>query len=124
LSSRELFQRRVAAWLAEDVDEYLDCWHDDMTITLPSRDGPIVGKDAYRRLVEGSFAWARPRSFDVHHLATDGDVVLADWTIRVERRDDGATIQWSGMSTCEVRDGRITWWREYHHRPPAPVAAP
>jgi limonene-1,2-epoxide hydrolase len=118
---KEVFERRVHAWLEEDVDAYLACWRDDMSITLPHLDAPLVGIEAYRRLVEQSFAWARPVSFDVHALAVDGDLMLAEWTIRAERRNDGVIIEWSGMSACEVRDERIVWWREYHRRPPAPV---
>jgi ketosteroid isomerase-like protein len=123
LNIGSIFERRVRAWLAEDLDGYLACWHDDMSITLPGRDAPLVGLRAYRALVEQSFAWARPSSFDVHHLAVEGEVVLAEWTIRVARRRDDVVYEWSGMSACEVRDGRITWWREYHRAPPAPVAA-
>jgi limonene-1,2-epoxide hydrolase len=110
-----LFDRRVRAWLAADVDAYLACWHDDMSITLPRRDAPIVGIGAYRKLVEQSFAWAAPVSFAVYHVAVDGDVVLAEWTITVRTRADDETVTWSGMNTCELRDGKITWWREYHH---------
>jgi hypothetical protein len=64
-------------------------------------------------------------SFVVHHLACDttaGDVVLADWTIRARRREDDAVIEWRGLSVCELRAGRITWWREHHLAPPAPIA--
>jgi ketosteroid isomerase-like protein len=118
--ARAIFDRRVQAWLAEDVDAYLACWHDDMVITLPHRDAPLVGIDLYRALVEQSFAWGKPVSFDVHSLALceDRDVVLAEWTIRAERRADHAIVEWSGMSACEIRDGRITWWREYHRCAP------
>ena len=63
--ARELFARRIAAWLAEDIDAYVDCWHDDMQVTLPG--GRVVsGIAAYRRMVEQSSAWAEPVSFDVH----------------------------------------------------------
>lgn len=118
-TARDVFARRVAAWLAEDVDGYLGCWHDEMVLTMPS--GVVEGIDRYRRLVEASFRWAAPVSFDVHHLALDGDVALADWTIRARRRDDGVLVEWRGLSACELRDGRITWWREHHLAPPAPV---
>ena len=107
--------------MAEDVDAYLACWHDDMSITVPGREMPIMGVAAYREMVEQSFAWARPVSFDVHHLAVSGDVVFAEWTIRVVRRRDDVQFEWTGMSVCELRDGRIRWWREYHRAPPAPV---
>ena len=33
---RDMFMRRVDAWLAGDLDAYMDCWADDMVIELPS----------------------------------------------------------------------------------------
>ena len=96
----DVFQRRVDAWLAEDVDAYLACWHDDMVLTL---------------------AWAAPVSFDVHALAVDGSCVLADWTIRACRREDDVVVEWRGLSICELRDAKIAWWREHHLAPPLPV---
>jgi hypothetical protein len=120
---RDMFMRRVDAWLATDLDAYMDCWADDMVIELPS--GVIDDKAKYRRLVEGGFSWAEPVAFVVHHLActpTVAEVALADWTIRARRREDDALIEWRGLSVCEFRDGRISWWREHHLAPPAPVA--
>jgi hypothetical protein len=121
-----LFRRRVDAWLAEDLDAYMECWAADMVIDLPS--GRIVGKERYRKLVQAGFSWAAPVAFDVHHIATvdrasvdRGDVVLADWTIRARRRDDGIVVGWQGLSVCEFRAGQIAWWREHHLAPPAPV---
>ena len=121
--ARAVFARRIEAWLAEDVDAYVACWHDDMRIEMPS--GVIEGAAKYRKLVVGSFAWAAPVSFDVHHLAVEDTtgVVFADWTIRARRRDDDVTVEWRGLSVCELRDGRIVWWREHHLTPPAPVQA-
>jgi ketosteroid isomerase-like protein len=116
-AARAVFERRRDAWLAEDVDGYLDCWIDDLSLEVPGLPTPIRGRDSYRQMVERSFSWARPRAFDFHHLAVDGDVVLADWTISVERRGDGEVVEWRGMSVCELRDGRIVWWREYYEDP-------
>ncbi len=118
--ARAVFDRRVTAWLAADIDAYMDCWHDDMQLTLPG--GRVIsGIDAYRRMVERSFAWAAPVSFDIHALAVEGKTVFADWTIRARRREDGVVVEWSGLSICALNDGRITWWREHHLAPPAPV---
>lgn len=120
--ARRLFERRRAAWLAEDLDAYLACWHDDLRITIPP--GRVVqGAAEYRRMVATGFAWAAPVSFTVHALATDGPVVLADWTIRVRRRTDGVLLEWHGLSVCELEGGRIRWWREHHLAPPAPVTS-
>ena len=119
--ARAVFDRRIAAWLAQDVDAYVDCWHHDMRIEMPT--GTIEGAAKYRRLVDASFAWAEPVSFDVHHLAVDPDasIVFADWTIRAYRHDEDVTVEWRGLSVCELRDGRIVWWREHHLVPPGPI---
>jgi ketosteroid isomerase-like protein len=118
---RAVFMRRVAAWLAADLDAYMDCWADDMVIELPA--GRIEGKERYARLVRAGFEWAEPVAFDVHHLAfEDGrDIALADWTIRARRREDGVDVSWQGLSVCELRGDRITWWREHHLAPPGPA---
>ena len=119
--ARAVFARRVDAWLAQDVDRYVGCWHDDMRIEMPS--GTIDGAAKYRKLVEASFGWAAPESFEVHHLAIDActSIVFADWTIRARRREDDVVVEWRGLSVCELRDGKISWWREHHLAPPAPV---
>jgi len=117
----ECFEARRAAWLTADVDAYLDCWVDDLVLEMPGR--VLRGRDEYRRILERSFAWAAPRDFVFHHLAVDGEVVLADWTISVARRSDGLVVEWRGMSAAELRGGRIVWWREYYDDPGALAAA-
>jgi ketosteroid isomerase-like protein len=108
------FERRRAAWLAADVEGYLDCFTEDLEITVPGRDEPLRGRERYERLVRRSFAWASPESFEFHHLAVGpGATVLAEWSISTRRRDDGGITAWRGMSVCALRDGRIAWWREY-----------
>jgi ketosteroid isomerase-like protein len=108
-----LFDRRRSAWLSADAAAYLACFTDDLEITVPGRADPIRGIGAYGRLVQRSFAWARPQSFEFHHLAvTEDDVVLAEWSISTERIADGGVSAWRGMSACGLRDDRIAWWRE------------
>ncbi len=123
---RAFFMARVDAWLAGDLESYMNCWSEDLVIELPT--GRSVGKERYRKLVKAGFAWAEPVSFDIHHMAFEDrggeggpDVVMADWTIRSRRRDDGVVIGWRGLSVCEIQDGHISWWREHHLEPPAPI---
>jgi uncharacterized protein (TIGR02246 family) len=115
--ARAVFERRRQAWLAEDLDAYLGCFAEDIVLETPGR--TVRGHAEYEPMSRRSFQWAKPVAFEFHHLAVDGDVVLADWTIAVERRSDGGRVEWRGMSACELRDGTITWWREYYQDPAA-----
>lgn len=116
--ARALFDRRRAAWLAEDLDGYLGCFADDIVLEVPGR--VVRGHAEYEPMSRSSFEWAKPVSFEFHHIAVgDDDVVMADWTITVERRKDGMQVSWRGMSVCTIVDDRITWWREYYEDPAA-----
>jgi len=107
-----LFERRRQAWLREDVDAYLALWADDMTFQSPVHPEPL-GRAAFADLIRQSAAFSRPLRFDFNHIAVHGPMVLAEWTIAIERRDSGQRIEWRGMSVAEIRDGLIHTWREY-----------
>ena len=109
----DLFDKRRRAWLAEDVDAYLALWAEDMTFQSPVHVEPLRGKSAYAELIRQSVQFARPLRFEFAHIAVAGDVVLAEWTIAIERRDTGRIIEWRGMSVCAIVDGTIREWREY-----------
>jgi ketosteroid isomerase-like protein len=107
-----LFEKRRQAWLHEDVDAYLALWADDMTFQSPVHTEPL-GRAAFADLVRQSTAFSRPLRFDFDHIAVHGPMVLAEWTIAIQRRDSGQRIEWRGMSVAEIRDGLIVTWREY-----------
>jgi uncharacterized protein (TIGR02246 family) len=112
--ARDLFERRRDAWLAQDVERYLDLFARDLEITMPGRAEPVRGIEPYSEIVRRSFEWAAPEAFTFHALAVNGDAVLAEWTISVRRREDGARFEWHGMSTARIdAHGRIARWREY-----------
>jgi ketosteroid isomerase-like protein len=119
--ARRVFDRRRAAWLAEDVGEYVDCFAEDVVMEVPGR--TVRGHAEYEPMARRSFEWAKPVSFEFHHIAVgtassgEGDVVMADWTITVARRSDDVPITWRGMSVCGFVDDRIAWWREYYEDP-------
>jgi limonene-1,2-epoxide hydrolase len=108
-----LFERRRRAWLDENLDAYLELFAPELEFQSPNNPEPLRGRDAFAALVHRSAAFSRPESFDFHELSVDGDVVLAEWTIAIRRRDTDRRIQWRGMSVCRIRDGLITKWREY-----------
>jgi uncharacterized protein len=118
----KLFEKRRAAWLAADLEAYLELWADDMTFQSPVHAEPLCGKQAFAALVRQSLEFSRPLRFEFEHIAVAGVLVLAEWTIAIERRDTQRLIEWRGMSVCEIRDGRIQTWREYWN--PLAVMAP
>ena len=108
-----VFERRRAAWLAEDLDTYLGMFNENIVFQGPAGE-PTHGKAAFAALVRRSAQMVRPASWEFHEIAVNGSRVLAEWTIAIESRSDGSRYTWSGMSVCELRDGLITWWREYY----------
>src|SRR5215471_12866173 len=108
-----LFERRKKAWLDEDLDAYLALFAPELEFQSPNNREPMRGREAFAELVRRSAAFSRPESFEFHQIAVWGDVVLAEWTISIRRRDTDRRIEWRGMSVCRIRDGLITTWREY-----------
>jgi len=122
-----LFDRRRAAWLASDLDAYLELFAGDLVFRSPMHAEPLRGREAFAQLVRRSAAALAPEEFEVTHLATHDDVVLAEWRIAARHRESGQRVEWWGMSVCRIAAGRITDWREYWNpadvagaRPPAP----
>jgi hypothetical protein len=109
----KLFERRRDAWLASDLDAYLALFAPDLVFQSPAHAEPLVGRDAFERLVRSSAANLAPEEFVFTDLAVDGDVVLAEWHIAAVHRASRRRIAWWGMSTCTIRDGQIARWREY-----------
>lgn len=108
-----LFEGRRDAWLKEDLEGYLAFFARELEFQGPTG-APIVGIQDYRHLVKRSLDNVRPLSFDFHHIAVHGDKVLAEWTQSIEVRANRTPLVWRGMSVCEIREGRIVWWREYY----------
>ena len=109
----ELFERRRLAWLAEDIDAYLDLWAEDVSFQSPPYPEPLKGKAAYAELVRYAATMVRPIAFDVLYLAVHDDMVLGEWRITIEYRADGQRRTYEGMSRATIRHGLITEWREY-----------
>jgi limonene-1,2-epoxide hydrolase len=108
----KIFERRREAWLANDAETYMSLWVDDMVIDLPGRE-TIRGKDAYAKVIDRSMQHMRPISWVFHHLAVDGDRVMAEWTIEGEFISKSKQVRWRGMSICRMERGLICEWREY-----------
>lgn len=72
---------------------------------------PAVGIDAAIAFIEGFFAMCESMTIDTTHLAVRDNVVLTE---RVDTFNIGGVIApLPVMGTFEIRDGKISAWRDY-----------
>jgi limonene-1,2-epoxide hydrolase len=72
---------------------------------------PTVGVDATVAFVDGFFSMCQSMVIETTHLAVRGDVVLTERVDTFTVGDVAAPLP--VMGTFEVRDGKITAWRDY-----------
>ena len=72
---------------------------------------PAVGKEASMASIKGFIDMSESLTFEIHHLAAEGDTVLTERTDTLTVNGNAAPI--AVMGTFEVRDGLIVAWRDY-----------
>jgi limonene-1,2-epoxide hydrolase len=72
---------------------------------------PVRGRDNVKRMIAGFIAtWTETR-WEILHLVSSGDVVIAE---RVDRTRAGAkSVDLPCTGVFEMADGRIKVWRDY-----------
>ena len=117
MSPEEIVRAEMAAWGHNDVDEVMTYLAENLTLhSCPYP--PVSGRDAIRKTVEGYFRGGACVGHEILYLATIGDVVLMEridhWII------NGRALDIPHMGVCEVKDQKITAWREYFTPPGEP----
>jgi len=99
-----------AAWEARDQQRILDAFTDDAVYhNMPMQ--PAKGKDAIKGLLGVILTPANDVTFEIKHIAANGDVVLTE---RVDSfKIGGRSVTLPVMGVFEVRDGKIAAWRDY-----------
>ena len=106
----EVVRRFCAAWGAGDLDVIMSFFTDDAVYHNIPVD-PVRGTDAIRSTIEGFTAGVESIEFRLDHIAAAGGAVLTE---RVDVFSmPGKRIELPVMGTFEVRDGRISAWRDY-----------
>lgn len=72
---------------------------------------PAVGQEAAIAFIDGFFKMCDRLEIETLHLAVRGDVVLTERIDTFTMGDKKAALP--VMGTFEVRDGKITAWRDY-----------
>jgi limonene-1,2-epoxide hydrolase len=109
-SPTEVVKKFCDSWSAGDLDALMAFFSDDAVYHNIPID-PVTGVDAIKATIAGFTQGVEKIEFRVDNVAADGDVVLT------ERVDvfhlPGNTIELPVMGTFEVKDGKITAWRDY-----------
>jgi limonene-1,2-epoxide hydrolase len=100
-----------AAWERRDKQALLDAFTEDGVYhNIPT--APAVGKQAIGALLDFVLAQAGDAiTFEITHVAADGDVVLTERVDTFTTGDKKVTLR--VMGAFEVRDGKIAAWRDY-----------
>jgi limonene-1,2-epoxide hydrolase len=101
----------IAAWGRADLDAIMayfaeDCVYHNMPLD------PVRGPEAIRGVIQGFAGMASEIDWITHHLAeSDAGVVLTERTDRFHIA--GRWIELPVMGAFEIRDGKISAWRDY-----------
>ena len=117
-SPDDLVRSFLAALTAKDIDTAVTMVSDDLEYdNVPM--GKAFGPDGMRQTLNGFFAMLDQLDWQVLRQVSTGD--LANGTV-LNERDDRVLMkgQWWSLPVAgvfEVRDGRITLWRDYFDQP-------
>ncbi len=114
----ELVRQFIAAWERRDTEHILSYFSDDAVYhAIPLT--PIVGKPALDAWVRG-FGAVPPGRLDVRHQVASGNVVMNERTDHITL--NGVPVTLPICAVFDLRDGKITAWREYFDLAPARAA--
>ena len=106
-----LIKRQARAWEHADSDAVVADFAPDGILISPS--GRWQGHDSLRNGIESFFAEARDIQVAVTRVLIDGDQGAVEWTWSETRLSTGRRHSADDAIIFTVRDGKITYWREY-----------
>ena len=107
----EIVSSFITAWRRNDLDEIMSFFSDDCVYhNMPIE--PARGIDAARAMIKGFSSMASEVEWVLHQIAeTPAGVVLTERTDRF--LIGGRWVELPVMGSFELRDGKITAWRDY-----------
>lgn len=100
----------IAAWSRLDADELIEYFTDDGTYyNMPAQ--PVTGRDNVKKLIESFLTTWTQTQWDIIHLVSSGDVVIAERLDRTKLGDKAVDLPCCGV--FEMEGGKIKVWRDY-----------
>jgi hypothetical protein len=115
LEFRELMERLATAWSTQDTELGLSCFTEDAVYMEPPDIQLYVGhaqlRPYFAALTPGTFLRLNAVTFDEANQVGAAEYAFGDEAS--DTADHGVTV-------VDVEDGRISFWREYQRKGPAP----
>jgi len=107
----ELVRAFIAVWNSNDIDRIMEFFSDDCVYHNIPVD-PVKGRDAIRAVIQGFAGMASEIDWVLHRIAeTEDGSVLTERSDRFKIAD--RWIELPVMGSFDVRDGKISAWRDY-----------
>jgi limonene-1,2-epoxide hydrolase len=108
--NEETIRRFVEAWSRLDAAELAAYFTEDGTYhNMPA--APVVGRAQVERFIKGFTASWTETTWDLIHIASDGDRVFTERLDRTKAGEKGVDLPCLGI--FEMEDGKIKVWRDY-----------
>lgn len=112
MSNSDVITAFCKVWADKDLERIMGFFTEDAVYHNIPVDPANVGKDQIRAVIESFTTAPESIEFTVHHQAETADgIVMNERTDRFKIGD--TTVQLRVMGTFELRDGKISAWRDY-----------
>ena len=110
MDNEKIIREFIEAWSRLDPEELSRYFSDDGVYhNMPT--GPVAGRENVKAMITGFIAsWTETR-WDILHLVSAGDVVIAERLDRTKAGDKAVDLPCAGV--FEMEDGKIKVWRDY-----------
>lgn len=110
MDNAQIIREFIAAWSRLDAAELSSYFAEDGVYhNMPM--GPVAGRENIEKMIAGFIgAWTRT-DWDILHLVSSGDVVVAERLDRTQAGDKSVDLPCTGV--FEMQDGKIKVWRDY-----------
>ena len=110
MENETIIRRFIEAWSRLDPEELAGYFAEDGVYhNMPT--GPVAGRDNVKQMIAGFTATWTETQWDVLHLLSAGNVVVAERLDRTKAGEKAVDLPCTGV--FEMSDGKIKVWRDY-----------
>lgn len=110
MDNAKIIRAFIEAWSRLDAAELAGYFTDDGAYyNMPA--GPVAGRANVEKFIAGFIGSWTETEWDILHLVSDGDVVIAERLDRTKAGEKSVDLPCTGV--FEMEGGKIKVWRDY-----------